>query len=217
MNIVTNFIPNETVTFDDQDPPWMNSFINNLFRATDNLYKKIVRESNVMNHLCAFKSIQDHLNQSIQIAKQNYVNKIAQRMGDSNTTGNCYWSLVKTLLNGKKTRCIPPPFHDDKYIVEFKEISEIFNFADQCSPISNGSVLPSQLPLCTDITLSSCHFTKDDILRIIKKLVPNKAPGHDKISIHMLKICGDSIRSPLHIIFKTCLCTGKFHLDVEKS
>ena len=34
LNIVSNFIPNETITCDDQDPPWMNSFIKNLIRAT---------------------------------------------------------------------------------------------------------------------------------------------------------------------------------------
>ena len=27
LNIVTNFIPNETITCDDRDPPWMNSFL----------------------------------------------------------------------------------------------------------------------------------------------------------------------------------------------
>ena len=30
----SNFIPNKTITCDDQDPPWMNSFIKNLIRAT---------------------------------------------------------------------------------------------------------------------------------------------------------------------------------------
>ena len=99
-----------------------------------------------------------------------------------------YWSLFKTLLNGKKIPCIPPLFHSDTYIVDFEEKSEIFNsfFTDQCSPISNGSVLPSELLLRTDSTLSTCHFAKESILRIIKiinKLDPNKAHGHDEISI----------------------------------
>ena len=31
---------------------------------------------------------------------------------------------------------------------------------------------------------------------IIKKLDPNKAHGHDKISIRMLKLYGDSINRP---------------------
>ena len=52
--------------------------------------------------LCAFKNLQNHINQPIQIAKQNYVNKIAQKLGDPNTSSKCYQSLLKTLLNGKK-------------------------------------------------------------------------------------------------------------------
>ena len=171
-----------------------------------------------MYHLRAFKNLQNYLNQSIQIAKQNYVKKIAQRLGDPNTSSKCYWSLLRTLLNGRKIPCIPPLFHGDKSIVDFQEKSETFNsfFADQCSPISNGSVSPSELPLRTDISLSSCHFTKDDILRIINNLDPNRAHGHDEISIRMLKICGDSICRPLSIILKTCLRTGIFPLEWKK-
>ena len=51
-------------------------------------------------------------------------------------------------------------------LLTFKKKSEIFNslYADQCFAISNGSVLPSELPLRTDSTLSSCNFVKEDIL-----------------------------------------------------
>ena len=126
---------------------------------------------------------------------------------------------LEKLLNGKKIPCIPPLFHGDKFIVDFQEKSEIFNsfFADQCSLISNGSVLPFELPLWTDSSLSSCHFTKDDILRIINNLDPNKAHGHDEISIRMLNICGDLICRHLSIIFKTCLRTGIFPLEWKKA
>ena len=126
---------------------------------------------------------------------------------------------MKTLLNGNRIPCIPLLFHGNKFIVDFQEKSEIFHsfFADQCSPISNGSVLPSELTLRTDSSLSSCHFTKDDILRIINNLDPNKAYDHDEISIRMLKICADSICRPLSIIFKTCLRTGIFPLEWKKA
>ena len=70
LNIVSNFILNETMTCDDRDPPWMNSFIKNLVCAKDNFYKKFVRKSNNIYRHCAFKNLQNHLNQSIQIAKQ---------------------------------------------------------------------------------------------------------------------------------------------------
>ena len=90
LNIVSNLIPNETVTCNDRDPPWMSSFIKNLIRTKDNFYKKFVCKSSNMYHLCAFKNLQNHLSQSIQIAKQNYVNKIAKRLGHPNNSSKCY-------------------------------------------------------------------------------------------------------------------------------
>ena len=107
MKIFSNFIPVETITCDYRHPPWMNSFIKNLIRAKDNFYKKFVNKSNNMNQLYAFKNLQNHLNPSIPKAKQNYVNKIAQRLGDPNISSKCYWSLLKILLNEKKIPCIP--------------------------------------------------------------------------------------------------------------
>ena len=58
---------------------------------------------------------------------------------------------------------------------------------------------PSELPLQTDSTLSSCQIAKEGILRITNKSDPNKAHDHDEIGIRMLKIYGDSICRPLNI------------------
>ena len=65
--------------------------------------------------------------QSIQIAEQNYVIKIAQTLDDPNTSSKCYWSLLKTLLNGKKFPYIPPLFYGVKYIADFQRKTEILN------------------------------------------------------------------------------------------
>ena len=54
LNIISNFILNETITCDDRDPPWINSVIKNLIRAKDNFYKKFVRKSNNMYHHVCF-------------------------------------------------------------------------------------------------------------------------------------------------------------------
>lgn len=52
MNIITNFVANETITSDYWDPSWMNSLIKNLICDNDNFYKKIVQKSNNIYHLC---------------------------------------------------------------------------------------------------------------------------------------------------------------------
>ena len=50
----------------------------------------------------------------------------------------------------------------------------------------------------------------------ICKLDPNKAHGHDMISIRMLKMSGDAKIEPLFKIFKNCLKCGIFPDDWKK-
>ena len=50
------------------------------------------------------------------------------------------------------------------------------------------------------------------ILKVIKKLDPSKAHGHDEISIRTLKLSNKAICKPLHVIFTSGLETGVFPL-----
>ena len=59
-------------------------------------------------------------------------------------------------------------------------------------------------------------FADNDIGRIISSLVPNKDHGHDMMSTHMLKNCGDSIYKPLGLIFTACLEHRVFPLKIGK-
>ena len=45
---------------------------------------------------------------------------------------------------------------------------------------------------------------------MINKSDPNKAHGHDMVSIRMIKLCGDLIHKPLEMISKSCLNQGAF-------
>ena len=142
-----------------------------------------------MFHLLTFNNLQNHLNQFTQKTKQNYLNKVAKKLSNPSTNTKCYWFLWKTLLSDKKIPCIPPIFHNNKYIVDFKEKSEIFNtfFAEQCFIIPYKSVLLSQSTLVTENSLANCHFSKKCIPRIMRNPVSNMAHGHDMISIRNVK------------------------------
>ena len=50
------------------------------------------------------------------------------------------------------------------------------------------SVLPNNLPQLTNKFLDSIHFSSSDIAKIISHLDPNKAHGHDMLSIRMIKL-----------------------------
>ena len=120
---------------------------------------------------------------------------------------------IKIFLNNRKIPVISSLFHNNKFVTDFKEKAELFNsfFAKQCSLIKNDSKLPPRLHFLTEKRLSTVKFVNIDILKIqIQNLNPNKAHGHDKISIRMLKICGNSLCRPLELTFNDCLVNGIF-------
>ena len=130
---------------------------------------------------------------------------------DSATSAKTYWSILKTLLN-KKIPCIPPVFHQGKYVTDFKKKAELFNsfFAKQCSIIQNSSKLPLTLNKKTANSILSITFNRNDISTIIRSLDPNKTHGYDMISIRMFKICDKCICKPFGLIFQSCIKHGKF-------
>ena len=92
---------------------------------------------------------------------------------------------------------------------------QLFNcfFAKQCSIIDNSS----ELPLNFFKKTNKSTFTCNDIATLIKNLDPNKARGHNMISIHMLKLCGKFICNPLELILQSCIKLGKFPTEWEKA
>ena len=64
--------------------------------------------------------------------------------------------------------------------------------------LKNISTLPNTCSKHTNNILDTIIFSKEDIYKIIKNLDPNKAHGHDMISIRMIKLCGISICKPLN-------------------
>ena len=91
------------------------------------------------------------------------------------------------MLNDKKVPCIFSIIHDNKFVTKFSKNADLFNFffffAKQCSIIENNCVFNSSTNPVTNQYLSNIEFKEDDIKRVIFKLDPNTAHGHDMISI----------------------------------
>ena len=110
MNVKSNFVPNKLVTCDDREPPSMNRYIKDLIVSINYFRKKFVLPSRNIGNLLILKNLQNQLIQSIHKAKQKYFNKTSKKLCDPLTSTKFYWSLLKTILNGKKVPCIPPIF-----------------------------------------------------------------------------------------------------------
>ena len=150
------------------------------------------------------KVLQEDLYNAIEVSKQNDYSRIAYRLTHIQKNIKVYWKLLKRFVNNKKLPLIPPLFHGNEYVTDFKKKAELFNsfFAKQCSLISNGSELPLNLDYTTEKCLDNLNFSYNDIEKTIQNLDPNKAHGHDKSNIR---------------IFSQCLDTGSFLIEWKKS
>ena len=166
LNTIRNFIPYGTVLFDDKNSPWMScqKIINNKNLAFKRFLMNKGSVSN-NNYLEKFSYVQKNLSSLIETSKQECFWKIAKKLSDPNTSSQTCWSILKILWTGKKVSCIPPIFHDNKFITDFKEKAELFNFffANHCSLITNTSDRLTNCESLTDKSLSNISFTDSDI------------------------------------------------------
>ena len=112
---------------------------------------------------------------------------------------------------------MPPILVNDQLVNNFLEKASLFNefFTHQCNTIENNNTLPNDLIFETTESISSFNISK--ITKIIKSLDPNKAHGHDGISIHMLKLCVSSISKPLFLLFVHSLKNKCFPNEWKKA
>ena len=147
----------------------------------------------------------------ISTTKDSYFLDLGKKLSDPKSGPKSYWSILKRFLNKIKLPTVPPLLVNRMFVTDFRKKASIFNifFAEQCSIFYNGSVLPG-INYKIHKRLTNITILNEDLFRIIKDLNPNKAHGHDNISIKMIQICGDSIIPPLKMIFESAIKSSYF-------
>ena len=146
-NIISNFIPHETILCNDKDPPCLNKKIRTLIKEKNMAFNRYRNNSSNLELKRHLKFLQENLNTSIESSKQRYYSRIANKLNNTQKNSRSYWSLMKIFLNNKKIPLIPPLFYENRFITDFRGKSELFNcfFSEQCSLLANHSKLPTSL------------------------------------------------------------------------
>ena len=211
LNISSNFIPRETKKCSYKDPPWLTKEIKSSLLRKNRFYRKYVSNGMTAEDQAVLNDLSNHCFELISTSKESHFKKLGDKLNDPLIGPKAYWSILNRLLDIKKIPTIPPLLVDGTFETNFLSKANIFNsfFANQCSIIDNGSVLPRMYHK-TASRINEVVFSREDIAKIIFKLNPNKAHGWDNISIKMIQLCGDSILTPLFLIFETALRTGTY-------
>ena len=81
-NIVSNYIPHETVTFDDRDPPWINKKAKQLIPEKNEMHKKYVKVNNDTKMFDKVKCLQNEQNSVTESNKQKYYSRLLNKLID---------------------------------------------------------------------------------------------------------------------------------------
>ena len=144
MNIFSNFTPNKLITVDYENPPWINESIKKKIMAKKYACKSFNANKKNYDAYLKLQTISTKLSEIISKRKEDYYCALSDKLNDPHTSAKSYWSILKTLYNGKKIPLIPPILINNKLISNFKEKANHFNasFESQCTPVSNNSTLP---------------------------------------------------------------------------
>ena len=139
---------------------------------------------------------------------------LGKKLSDPTNGIKSYWATLTKIINKKKNLNILPLLQNGVFVTNFQTKVNIFydHFVEQCFLIKNSSVLPNFVSRC-DSSLSNVQITGEKILKIMRSLDPKKAHGWDNLSI---KLCDVAIVSPLYLIYKKCLETGRFPISWKK-
>ena len=144
---------------------------------------------------------------------------MSSKLANPTTSSKTYWSTLKIFLSNKIIPYIPALFHENKFIANFKKKAELLNafFANQYTLLNNSSALFDNSAKLTKIHSRFSLNSADDISKIINNLDPNIVHGHGRLSMRIIKLCGNSIFKPLLITFNDCLERENLLLTGKKS
>ena len=206
LNIMSNFIPNETKRFVPRDPPWITKPLKTMLNRKNRLFKNYKKHRYKEEDKVRLDAFRIECQIAVATSKTSYLTNIGNKVNDPNTSKNSYWKIVNRVIRSPE---IPPLLINNQFILECKEKVKLFNdfFSQQCKPIVTSSVLPN-LTFLTDKRIYQITIGNEEIISLIRNINPNKASGSDGISGKMLILCDDSVILPLKIIFKNILLTS---------
>ena len=197
--IMRKYIPMISVKFKKQ-PHWFDSDIYELCKAKDNLRKRYKRTNLDSDHQ-AYCELRSKIKQTIAAKKQSFFTD--DPCDDTSVINKKIWSYVKS-----NTKCarIPDSVHyNGRYRSNTLDKCDLFNkfFCDQFSEKSRYDI-----GIDYETSNMNYYFLPTEIYKLLKKVKPNKAPGPDGISGHILKHCSYSLGRPLSILFNKAYISG---------
>ena len=176
LNIMSNFIPNETKRFLPRDPPWITKSLKTMLNRKNRLFKNYKRHRYKEEDKVRLEVFPIECQKAVETAKSSYITNMGNKVNDSGTSQKSYWKIITRVMNKCRAPKIPPLLINNRFILDCREKAKHFNyfFSQQCNPISNSSVLPN-FTFLTNKRIAHITIGNDEIIALIRNINSNKA------------------------------------------
>ena len=134
LNIMSNFVPNETKRFVPRNPPWITKPLKNMLNWKNRLYKSYKRHGYKEEDKARLDEFRTECHQAVEDAKLSYLTNLGNKVNDSSTSQKSYWKIINRVMNKSRAAKIPPLLVNNAFILNCSEKAKIFNdfFSRQC-------------------------------------------------------------------------------------
>ena len=102
LNISRNYILNQYVTVDDEDPLWMSETIKSKIKIKNVLFKKYIQNGRFECDFVCLKNLVIELNELISSTKALYYENLQKKLNNPLLQTKTYQPILKTFYNDKK-------------------------------------------------------------------------------------------------------------------
>ena len=145
LNIMTNFIPNETITVKPRNPPRITKPIKTMLNKQSRLFKNFKKHGYKTDDKYRLDSYREECKKAIYNSREMYLKQVGINLPDPKNSKKAYWKIMNRVMNKCKAPKISPILSLNKFIINCKAKANAFAnfFSFQCKPLINDSVLPN--------------------------------------------------------------------------
>lgn len=182
---------------------WITAEIRKDIKTKRSLWQRFKRSNSPADYNL-FRTFSNQLSANVRKAREVYQDGVLSRSTKS------FYSHIRRTISSKVSvpllrrsdGTVSEDYHENASIFS-NQFKSVFNI-----PQTNNSQYTLPVHLMTSTTLSEIQITRSRVLRELKNLKPDSAPGPDEVHPLLLKNCAESLADPIVHLLRSSFMQG---------
>ena len=137
LNIMSNFIPNETKRFVPRDPPWITKPLKTMLNRKNRLLNNYKKHGYKTEDKIRLEALRIECKQTVETSRLSYLRNLGNKADNPNNSQKSFWKIFNRVMNKCRAPKIPL-LVNNLFILNCRETARYFNdvFHNRVSSLS---------------------------------------------------------------------------------